>query len=1415
MGMTLVAKQVTSMPIIRNVRQVLVALVSTLVVLTAVASLAPVLFAGSAPAGQPNVGATDLPPAVPGGLGRQVRFDHLSLAEGLPQSVVQCLLQDRQGFMWFGTQDGLIRYDGYAFKVYRYDPEDPYSLSNSLILALYEDYEGVLWVGTSGGGLNRFDRQADRFTHYRNDPADPASLSHDSVQAIQDDGAGGLWVGTAVGLNRLDRQTGQFVRYLHDPGDPDSLSYDLVNSIYQDTAGALWIGTTAPGGLAGSLDRLDPPGAVAPEGRFAHYADRPIQSIYQDEAGRLWFGTINAGLGTLDPQAAPETAVSYYRHVPTDTESLADDYVWAILQDPEGALWVATNNGGLDRLDPATGAFRHYRNDPQDPHSLANDQTRSLHYDQAGILWVGTFGGGVDRYDRARIKFSVYRNDPDDANSLNSNQVWSVLEDAQGVVWIGTFGGGLNRLDRRTGQFTHYRHDPGDPGSLSGSNVMAICVDRDGTLWVGLVDGALDRFDETTGTFVHYPVNSVTALRQDRDGILWIGTGAAGLGRLDPRDTGDPAAAQVLYYRNVPTDSHSLGGNSITTIIEGSAGELWVGTFGGGLNRFDRQTGSVTRYQNDPADPQSLGGNIVVALLEDQGGQLWVGTSVGLDKFDPAAGTFQHYREEDGLANNLIYGILAEDAPPGEGGALWLSTNAGLSRFDPRTETFQNYGPSDGVQSIEFNQGAYFKSTTGEMFFGGIDGLNAFYPADVRDNPYVPPIVITDFQLFNETVPVGPDSPLHAPIDETTEIHLTYRDDFFSFEFAALHYSAPELNRYAYIMEGLDKGWNDVGTRRFAGYTSVPPGTYTFRVKGTNSDGVWNEEGTAIKIVISPPFWQTWWFRILAGVLIVGGVLGGVSLRVRSIEVQRRRLEKLVDERTRELSETLIELQHSKEAAEAANRAKSVFLANMSHELRTPLNAILGFTQLMRRDPNLTADQGENLDIVGRSGEHLLGLINSVLEMSKIEAGRVVLSEQEFDLYRLLDGLEEMFRLRAEGKGLALALDRAPEVPQYVRADEGKIRQVLMNLLGNAVKFTPSGGVILRVFCADKVAGREVPRQSACRLVFEVEDTGPGISPQDLEGVFKPFVQATTNGDLISRLQAQEGTGLGLSISRQYARLMGGDVTVSSELGRGSVFCFNALVEPVSAEAVRPARPWRRVVGLQPGQPAYRLLTVDDKEVNRKLLVKILVPLGFEVREAANGQEALEIWESWSPQLIWMDMRMPGMDGYQATRRIKSTTKGQATVIVAVTASALEEDRTIILSEGCDGYIRKPFQEEEILEALKKHLGVQFVYKELEGAGGRHGAPGGPAVGAGRLGVDDPERVRELAAQTSDWRLRTQQAAILGDVGLLLLLVDEIKGAYPVLVEALAGLARNFEHEQIIALIQQAEDLDEQAALPS
>ena len=496
------------------------------------------------------------------------------------------------------------------------------------------------------------------------------------------------------------------------------------------------------------------------------------------------------------------------------------------------------------------------------------------------------------------------------------------------------------------------------------------------------------------------------------------------------------------------------------------------------------------------------------------------------------------------------------------------------------------------------------------------------------------------------------------------------------------------------------------------------------------------------------------------------------------------------------------ELQEARREAEAANQAKSAFLANMSHELRTPLNAILGFTQLMNRDPTLTAEQRDNLGVINQSGEHLLVLINDVLEMSKIEAGRVTLQERGFDLYRLLDGLEEMFDLRARDKGLALSFERAEDVPRYVRTDEGKLRQVLSNLLGNAIKFTPEGGITLRVGSREYGAGgrQEAPTAllptSYAYLHFEVEDTGPGITPEELAVVFDPFVQAT------SGQQLQEGTGLGLAISQQYVRLMGGDITISSGSGRGSVFKFDVQVGLADAAEVQVAQPTRRVVGLEPDQRAadggpYRLLVAEDKETNRQLLIKLLTglgppPLGFEVKEAVNGHDTLEIWERWEPHLIWMDMRMPVIDGYEATRRIKATTKGQGTIVIALTASAFEEDRERMLAEGCDDFVRKPFRENEIFGMLTKHLGVHFAYEEQ-----------GPPAAA--LPADTAASLTAaLAALPASWVADLRQATIRADLNLILALSDQICGESPALADALTDWASEFEYKKILTLIEQA-----------
>ncbi len=1308
-----------------------------------------------------------------------IRFEHYSLEEGLSQSVVTAMLQDSQGFMWFGTQDGLNRFDGNDFVTFSHSSEDPSSLSGDFITALQEDSQGLIWIGTNGAGINSYDPRTGKITRYQHNADDPKSLSNDVVDDLFIDSDDTIWITTTGGgLNRFDQETQQFTRYTNDDKDENSISGNNVTAIAQDPSGDLWLGTFGAG-----LNRLDPE-----TGRFTRYASDPddtgslatnnVNVVYVDRSGTLWLSVAGSGLARFEPDSETFTR---FPSDPDDPSSLASDPIGPIFEDSRGNLWLGTTGSGLAIFDPETESAIYYRPNPEDPDALRNNQILSIYEDRGGVLWFGTFGSGVSKYDPGRQKFALVRDVPDGKNGLQGQGIWSFLEDSEGVLWVGTFDAGLNRYDPQTGEWRHYPANSSDPDALPSDSIVDLYEDDQGTIWLGTTDAGVVAYDRDSDTFNATEAPPwVLAIHEDDQGQMWIG-GFGGLGKLD-REEG-----QIAFLTHDESDPNSISDNGVVAIAEDGEDFLWIGTFNGGLNKFDPASETFTRYVHDPDNPNSPGSNMILDVLIASDGAMWLGTSGGLDKFEPESETFTHYGEEDGLPNETIYAVLEDDQ-----GDIWISSNLGISELDPTTETLRNFDVDDGLQSNEFNQSAAYKAPSGEMFFGGVQGYNVFHPDQIQDSSFMPPVVITDFQLFNESVLPGEASPLSDPIEQTGEIELSYTDDFLTFEFAALDYSAPEEIQYAYIMEGLDKDWNEVGTRRFAGYTNIPPGDYTFRVRSTNSDGLWNEASTAVRILIPPPFWETWWFRALT-ILALGAVIAGAFVwRSRAHKRQRRVLEAQVDERTKELTETLVELERSKERAEAANQAKSVFLANMSHEFRTPLNAILGFTQLMLRDKSIDQDQVENLEIVHRSSEHLLGLINDVLEISKIEAGRATLNPLVFDLHRMLFGLEEMFRLRAEYKGVELRLALAEDVPQYIQMDQGKLRQILMNLLGNAVKFTEEGHVILRVTqCAERPASAG----DSINLCFSVEDSGPGITPEEQQTLFEPFVQASA-GQL-----SQEGTGLGLTISKQHVELMGGEISVQSKPGEGSTFSFTLPCDVVSETALRKSKTDRMVVGLEPGQPEYRLLIVDDELPNRQILIKLFEPLGFVVNEAANGQEAVEQWQAWQPDLIWMDMRMPVMDGLEATRQIKAAPGGQDTVIVALTASGLEEDRTLILAEGCDDYVRKPFYEEELYQTIQRHLGVRYVYEDIAALQESRAQAAGGASADGHIGSEE-ELVQRTAALQPNLLSDLQRATALGDVGQISATIDRIDDLDHGLAQELSDMAHEFEHERILNLLQ-------------
>ena len=803
-----------------------------------------------------------------------LRFTHLTSEQGLSFDMVRCILQDSQGFMWFGTDDGLNKYDGYTFTIYRHHRSVPDSLSEDTIYALYEDSAGTLWIGTPSG-LDSFTGEGRRFIHH------PAI--GEEVRAIYEDAAGTLWIGTtSAGLYEYDRAADQFTQYMPDPTDPYSLSDDEVSAIYEDSSGTLWVGTTG-----GGLNRFD-----RVTGRFTHYRRDPanphslshdrVTAIYEDRSGVLWVGTgsdYEAEVGGLN--AFEEGAFTHYLRDPHNLHSLSNNHVKAIYQAQDGALWIGTEDG-LNVFDRATGVFVSYHHDPLDPHSLSDSHVTAIYQDRSGSLWLGTDSHGINKYTRVKERFRRFQHDPLDTNSLSDGSVGALWEDNTGVLWIGVPDEGLDRLDRVTNQFVHYSHDPDDPQSLGHDNVRALYQDHEGVLWIGAGRG-LDRFvpgQAPEGAFTHYvhdphdPASlsrgAVKAILEDHTHVLWVAMEEPGaLNRFD-RTSGT-----FTRYEYDPDDPDGFVNTyGVRAIYEDRAGDLWLGTYNG-LVHLDRE-GAFTQYQPDPENPHSISHNFVWSVYEDRSGNIWAATDEGINRFDRASGQFDVYTVEDGLPNDQVRCILADQEDN-----LWLGTDEGLSRFDPRTETFKNYDVGSGLTNNVMVLGACHRSRSGEMFFGTLDGFTAFYPDDVKDDPYVPPIVLTAFRKFDQVVEFD------TPLAEVAEIVLSYKDNFFAFEFAALDYTDPARNRYAYQLEGFDQDWVYCGARRYASYTNLPPGEYTFRVKGTNSDGVWNEAGRAVSVTITPPFWETWWFRIVAGAVVLGVVSAVVRTRLRNIAVLR------------------------------------------------------------------------------------------------------------------------------------------------------------------------------------------------------------------------------------------------------------------------------------------------------------------------------------------------------------------------------------------------------------------------------------------------------------------------------------------------------------------------------------------------
>lgn len=831
---------------------------------------------------------------------QNIRFEHISLEEGLSQSVVNVILQDRMGFLWIGTEDGLNRYDGYSFKVYKPDADDPNSISDRWITSLAEDAQGYLWVGTRLGGLNRYDPVTGKFTHFIHDNSNPQSLGNNQISALLPDEKG-MWIGTEYGLDYFEYESNTFKHY-RSTDSPATLSSNLITAIFKDKSGALWIGTLNAGLVMYNPNNNSFQTYKHNENNNTSLSNNRILSIAEGKDGSLWVGTTN-GLNRFE---AAGKYFTRFQNSKEDPNSLGGNIIFAIYQDRSGGLWVGTNKG-LDRYDSQANKFIHHQHHPSISNSLGNDVVYAIYEDRSNVLWIGTYGGGLNKYNRQQDKFTYYRNNPADPNSLSGNFVFPIIVDANGIVWIGTHGAGLNRFDPSTNQFTHYRYDPANPQSISSDNIVALQIDHAGTLWVGTNRG-LDQFDPVTNTFIHFQPdqnnsNSLSGpvyfIYEDSAKNLWIGTNK-GL------DLFDKTTQLFTHYGSDEKDPNTFDGNQVNVIFEDQELSLWVGTFDDGLKRIHPEKIGIIQYKNNPNDLSSLGNDSIMSIYQDRDGTLWIGTAGGgLNRYNPDTDSFTRFTEKEGLPNDVIYGILEDKE-----GNLWLSTNFGLSRFNPKTNTFRNFTASDGLQSNEFNQTAFASDQNGNLYFGGINGLNIFLPEEIKDNPQPPQLALTS--ITQDSNPLNKN----RTTEYLQEITLTWPQDAFEFEFAAFAYGQPSKNQYSYTLEGFDTNWKNIGTQRIGRYTNLPGGTYTLRLRGSNSDGAWNQQGRSIKITVIPPFWEMWWFRSLVAFVLVTVIAGGYRWRVKSIEGRNRELERLVQRRTSDLEKRTSEIEALYEADE-------------------------------------------------------------------------------------------------------------------------------------------------------------------------------------------------------------------------------------------------------------------------------------------------------------------------------------------------------------------------------------------------------------------------------------------------------------------------------------------------------------------
>ena len=1216
----------------------------------------------------------------------KLNFKHISIEEGLSNSTIETIYQDKRGFIWFGTRDGLNRYDGNQIHTFRYNSKDTNSISDNYIKYIYEDSKQQIWVGTING-LNKFNPSTNKFTRYKL-PA-TSNPNSNSISCIYEDKKGSLWVstlGNGILLFTNNRQSfTQYKNSLH----ANSLPSNKVNNLYEDSKGNFWILTDIGLSLFDKATQQFKP--LSNTLCLNSFKDHNILTIKEDKAGNLWMGTENNGLLVFNYL---KNTCRQFRHQDKATTSLSSNQVRAILIDHEQNIWIGGINGGLDIFQPTTNSFFHYQNEPDNAFSLSQRTVSALFEDNQHNLWVGTHRGGINLHSPNTEKFILYRQEAI-TNSLSYNDVKAFYEDKTGTIWIGTDGGGLNKFDRNTHSFEHFKNNPYNANSIGSNEILNITEDSDHNLWVATWGGGLCLMNRSNGSFtrlVHDSANKhsissnyVQKVFEDSKKRLWIATYYGGLNLLDKH---------TKTFTRIIADAYNktkLLGNNIVSLAEDKAGNIWIGTDDGGLNCYLASSQTFVHYftQNEKMPDLRV-------LFIDSKNRLWVG-QYGLYVFNPKQNNFDLLDEKAGLSTQFIKG-MAEDKL----GNYWIATSNGVIQLQPDNKHFKRYNTADGLQGLEFEANAYLTTKDGAIFFGGINGFNSFYPTNIKTNSFIPPVYITEFLLLNKRVlPNDDDSPLSNDISYTKDIALSYKQSTFSFGFAALNYTALANNQYAYKLENWDKDWHIAGNEKVASYTNVSPGHYTFKVKASNNDGVWNETGTSISINIVPPFWNTWWFKTLLFLVTATGLFYWYRFK-RNLELQ-----KLEEKKKEEVYQMQLQ-----------------FFTNISHEFRTPLSLIIGPLENLQKEDNKFAHY---YNVMHRNAIRLMHLINELMDFRKSELGVLKLHVMPGHIDLFLQEIAASFTEIAAEKNITFTVTVTDNI-NNTWFDRQVLEKIVLNLIGNSFKYTNKGGSIsIEVltslqdfkpsFSNELVLKSDY--QGVRYIYLKVKDSGIGISKESIAHLFERYYKI---GD------THMGSGIGLAFVKSLATLHKSHIYVFSESNQGTEIIIGIPVNKAdysaqerwvqqvdNASEVRLESIYDKYESFENSVTIHtvdeamgdallpHILLVEDNEELRAFLKNSLIA-NYHIAEARNGLEGIELAKDMMPDIIISDVMMPKMDGIEFCKRIKEDAATSHIPFIMLTAKDALEARLEGVSSGADFYFAKPLSMQLLQLTLKNIL---------------------------------------------------------------------------------------------------------------